>query len=974
MKKKKQSFLKSVWHSDKILISILFVLCTGIVAFTGFRMLYIQNKIFAAVSVCVALTALMILLFYFVIKKAGGTHLAADILRKNKVVLFSLLLAGVLSLFVFAVYMLSPFGNYTVLRMDLYHQYGPLFAELYDKIREGKSLFYSWNSGGGSGFLGNFFNYLSSPFTLLIFWFSKTEVVTTGISVIVFAKCIASAGTFSYYLKKRFQTASYSVCAFSLLYAFSAYFIAYYWNVMWLDAIVVLPLVFLGIERIIDRSNGKLYFFALIYTFLTNYYMAYMVCIFSVIYFLVYYISNYTFGALYVPKTRDMPRFSKIRQSRLLCAGLRFAGVSLLAALCCAAVLLPIYKVLTASSATKDTLPSNPELYFDIYDYIAAHLAALEPTIRSSGGDVTPNVYCGIITVLLFPLYLMSKRIGWKEKVMHTVFLVVVFFMCNINITNFVLHGFHFPNDLPYRFSFIYSFVLLTCAFRVFRYIRDYNYKTLILVGGIGVLLCVVAQKFDLRYVDDFTVYFSIAFFVLYTLVICACISKKLSRVMTGVVLCCVVVCEVLICDVPKFEFGVQESDYVEDYDEYTEAIERIHKEDDGVYRLELNDIPTELRMSPCWYNYEGMNCFSSMESEQFAHMQFRLGNFSNKINSFMYHNQTPIYNMMFNIKYVIDNNNPLKLNENHYEYIRGSREKLTTYQSKYATSIGFAVNKAIATKWKQDESFINRFDIQSEFLRLATGVKDNFFEPVTLYTDGASGCSVNNFENTTTGSFAFTVYNEEEGANFGLNFTADKQANYYLFVGSLHDIEKVEIKTDTYTKTQEMKDNPYILDLGVLKEGEEVKITSYIGEDVTAGDGYLWAVRANDEALQKAYNIINDDGLLQVEEKTDTYIKGTFTANKGEILYTSIPYDAGWKCFVDGTPVKPYQVYDALIGLETGEGTHTVEFKYTPEGLVTGAIISGITIAAIAVYFILKKVVIYLIARVTDKLLIHEI
>ena len=95
----------------------------------------------------------------------------------------------------------------------------------------------------------------------------------------------------------------------------------------------------------------------------------------------------------------------------------------------------------------------------------AAHLAALEPTIRSSGGDVTPNVYCGIITVLLFPLYLMSKRIGWKEKVMHTVFLVVVFFMCNINITNFVLHGFHFPNDLPYRFSFIYSFVLLTCAF-----------------------------------------------------------------------------------------------------------------------------------------------------------------------------------------------------------------------------------------------------------------------------------------------------------------------------------------------------------------------------------------------------------------------------------------------------------------------------------------------------------------------------
>ena len=54
-----------------------------------------------------------------------------------------------------------PFGENSILRMDLYHQYGPLFSELYDRVTSGESLLYSWNTGLGSSFLGNYFNYLS---------------------------------------------------------------------------------------------------------------------------------------------------------------------------------------------------------------------------------------------------------------------------------------------------------------------------------------------------------------------------------------------------------------------------------------------------------------------------------------------------------------------------------------------------------------------------------------------------------------------------------------------------------------------------------------------------------------------------------------------------------------------------------------------------------------------------------------------
>ena len=152
MEKKKSNVFKTLWHSDKILLSIVYLLSTCLVSFTAFRMLYIQHKLFAAVAVAVAGIALMFALLYLYIKKSGGVSLAAQNIRKGKVVWLSILLAAAVSVFVFGVYTLSPIGDYTVLRMDLYHQYGPLFAELYDKIAQGKSLLYSWNSAGGSGF------------------------------------------------------------------------------------------------------------------------------------------------------------------------------------------------------------------------------------------------------------------------------------------------------------------------------------------------------------------------------------------------------------------------------------------------------------------------------------------------------------------------------------------------------------------------------------------------------------------------------------------------------------------------------------------------------------------------------------------------------------------------------------------------------------------------------------------------------
>ena len=85
--------------------------------------------------------------------------------------------------------------------MDLYHQYGPLFTELYDRITSGESLLYSWNSGTGSSFIGNFFNYLSSPISVIILFFEHKGTFE-AVAAMIAIKSILSSMSMAYYLKK----------------------------------------------------------------------------------------------------------------------------------------------------------------------------------------------------------------------------------------------------------------------------------------------------------------------------------------------------------------------------------------------------------------------------------------------------------------------------------------------------------------------------------------------------------------------------------------------------------------------------------------------------------------------------------------------------------------------------------------------------------------------------------------------------
>ncbi len=890
-------------------------------------------------------------------------------MSRNSYSIMSAVLTAVIMLFVYAVWEFFPFGDNIILRMDLYHQYAPLFAELYERIFGGDTLLYSFTSGLGSSFLGNYFNYLSSPTMLFVLIFGHYNI-PEAVAAMVLVKASASAYTFSYFLNKYSGKRNMTSAAFGILYAFCGYFVAYYWNVMWLDAMVMFPIVILGIYYILEEGRSLPYVLSLAYIMVTNYYMAYMVCILSVIFFLYLHFSKKTWGAKLHPDVIVKEKYKRTLKTKLLNStffmrGVTFAAASLLAAMIAAAALLPVYFVLQNSSATSSSFPSSFSTYFSIFDFLANHLAGVEPTIRSSGDAVYPNVYCGIITLILVPLFLYSKNFSLREKISTTAVLGVFFLSFNINALNFIWHGFHFPNDLPYRFSFAYSFFLLFIAYRVLTSIDKVPSKA-ILTSAIGVAgFAVLVEKIGSANVDLTVVWTSVAFAVIYAVILAFVKNPKYSKPAVSVLLITAVCAEILIADTGNYVVTQTKESYTSSYEDTEAAIDIIKDlegdDEDGFYRMELATLLT--RMDNCWFYYNGVSTFTSMAYEDVAHLQDYLGLYGNKINSYTYNCQTGLYNSMMSIKYIVDNHSYVstdtykpRLDDNFlYEEV-GTYNEMKIYRNKYWLPIAFSVDDDMDTAWSYDLD--NPFEVQNDFYYEASGVSDILTPLTGTVSDSINMESVSD-DDINSGVFnVYKVDTSSTSSEITIVYESDKTQNVYTYF-DCSAISSVMFSIGGNIYNQDIDSSAYVLDLGQVEEGELVYITFSLDEDEYGGQVDLYVYGLDEDKFITAYNNINDSGVLDVTENKESYIKGTIDLAEDKMLYTSIPYDEGWSVYVDGVKVSDddiVKIGDALMGIKMEAGEHTVELKFVPQGFVVGIVLTVLGLAILIILLVLKK------------------
>ena len=929
-------------------------------------------------------------------------------------------------------------GDSTVLRMDLYHQYGPLVAEVYDRITGGGSLVYSWTSGLGGGFLGNFFNYCGSPFTFLILLLGHKNM-PEAIALIIQLKAVLAAACFTYYVNKSRKQPHLLSVPFGLLYAFTGYFVAYSWNIMWLDAMCVFPLVVLGIERIIDEKKPWLFIGALTYTMVTNYYMAYMVVLLCVIYFLYYYFAHYSISfkeekkrapeakyaeglvvneaevlpaaeaqaqaqAAEAPAAADSIDFApeefsldvedemvteKIeaepeepapepakkglrvekgtspRQYRFLSAGFMFAFSGFLCFMLAAFALLPVFFCLQSSSATSSSFPKmNQSFYFNLFNFLANHYAGVASTIRSSGNNIVPNVYCGVLTFLLVPFYFLSDRIRGREKVAAAVVLGVFYFSFNNNVLNFIWHGMHYPNDLPYRFSFAYSFFILVMGYKALLHITDFSKKYFVAAGFGMLAFTAVISKVGVQNVGNASMVLTMIMTFVYVLLGGLSLSVRFDRKLLAKLLACAVVFELLVGNTGVYVMQQPKSDYVSDYDDYQSVVAVAEQDDaDLFYRTELAKL--RARMDPSWFGYNGVSTFSSMAYERTSNLMKALGLFGNNINSYTYYPQTPIFNSIMSLKYVYDNNHLVSENDSYVKV--AENEHYQAYKYRYYLPLAFSVDDDVLD-WRIGPA--DPFAVQNDLMTAATGI-GNILEEVKA-TDVTSSNIRDLYLSTVNSGPVFYVSKTDGAKSATVTISVDvaEDGQYYVYVGSLglSDIT-VTAGADYSYKYVSSGIQPFTLDLGALKAGDKITAVYTVMESSAAANLNFCCRRLDPEKFGRAYQKILNNGTLRLTSFRDTSFEGELNvSNDDAVIFTSIPYDESWKITVDGRVLaydhsepaekrffgiftyKPepvsgdvFAVGQGLIGFKIDKGAHQIRFEYHAKGLKPGLALTGI-------------------------------
>ncbi|MBR5267629.1 MAG: YfhO family protein [Lachnospiraceae bacterium] len=777
-----------------------------------------------------------------------------------------------------------PFGDKSFLRTDMYHQYAPFFSEFRDKLQNGGSLLYSWDIGMGVNFAALYAYYLASPMNWLLILCPKNLVIEFMTYMIVF-KIGLSGLTFAWYLKKHCNTDSIVVGFFGIFYALSGYMAAYSWNIMWLDCILLFPIIVYGLEKLVKEGNGFLYCIALGISILSNYYISIMICIFMVLYF----------GALLImEKMEDWEDYMD--------ACLRFAVYSLLAGAMAGVVLFPEIYALRSTASGDFDFPKTLTSYFTIFDMIARHLTCVETEI---GLDHWPNIYCGVAVLIFFLLYVVCKKVSVKERAVYCGLLLIFFASFSTNVLNFIWHGFHYPNSLPARQSFIYIFLMLFVCFRAYMYLEETPKKHINMAFLGSICFVLLAQKL----IDAKHFHFSIFYVAIIILAMYAGILhlyKTDKRGLAGVLALVLVSVEAAANTAVTSVTITSREAYTRDNEDVRTLLKSVEMSDE-FYRVEKKTRKT--KNDGAWMNFPSVSLFSSTANADLTEFFERLGGEAST-NSYSITGSTPLLDSLLSVKYALYSEEVP--NRELWAYMKESGETYL-YENLYTLPLGFMISYSVEDNWQYKMD--NPASVQNDLCQ-ALG-NEPVLEWVESHTSGKN-CT----------------------------FTPNVEGEYYVYVTNKR-VKKVKASVPGGSKTFDNTERGYLLELGYLIEGNQVTLTSQTDNQDMKCEVY----RFSDQAMISLYNKLNETPLKLTSWK-DTKLVGTVNAAERGLLFTSIPYESGWTVKVDGEEVETEKIFDAFLSIELPAGEHEITFEYFPAGLKIGIINTLAAIVILAILF----------------------
>ncbi len=869
---------------------------------------------------------------------------------------FALPFAGMLLLMLIA--QCEPFGNKTFLYSDAWHQYYPFFLNYREALLSGESLLYNWNLGMGMDYLGLISYYLASPLNLLsvlvpeawlLEFFNLLHPIRMGLAGLSFA----------IFLKELFHKEDISIVLFGGFYAFCAWALGYRWNVMWMDTFALLPLVALGTVKLLGEKKVIVYTLTLFLAVFANYYIGFFVCIFVFLLFFCYEICRW----------RGFKRFFLD-----LC---RIALFSVLAIGMTAILELPAFAALQTTQSSVNNFPDTFRLNIADENTWLGLLDAMRQVAGNMGGGIEPtwkeglpNVYCGVGTIVFAFLFLLAGDVKLRDKICAVVLLLFFNVSFIIRQLDYIWHGFHFTNMIPYRFSFLYSFVMLYMAYRAWLVRRKFSGYQIAIAGILTIdvlalsndLLTMTEVKFSQSslmvalglgdVVWNIPVYliFNITFLGLYMAVLfyglynkklpenanqkavaahkaaCSAHRAKARAVLAGIMV--LEICMTLVNFGTTLSFtGVSNYPRGTTYSASMIRYMKEREEDTLFFRAEVTHAQT--LNDDALNGYAGISAFTSSANVKVTEFMKALGyGAKNTYNRYCWEEASPVSNLFLNLKYMIE---------------RESRERgssvftdLHSYGSVHLLEnnaylpLGFLTEPELAElDFKAGTSV---FQFQNDLFSAATGMQEDVWGRLTGSDLTISGKDVSLKDQSTSGYCSYS--DALKNATVTYTYVADRDG--FMCVNlDLPKRNDVTIKyngTVLYEETTSLAQMMAVCDVTV-GDVIEVVMECDAGEK---GTMTLTAAILNMDRFWEGYERLNAS-TMELTSFANTRVEGTIDCDRDGLLYTSIPQNGNWHVLVDGVEQEAKLVGDCMIAVDLTQGTHQITFIYRNEAFSLG-------------------------------------
>lgn len=832
-------------------------------------------------------------------------------LKKNFWIIIPFIISIMLFGFLLICSQIFPAGDRLGFYWDGFEQYIP-FISYYRQAFLSFDFGFSSIAHFGMDFTALFTYYLASPFNILLFIFPQSMITEAGLFVIL-VKIGSAAVTFALFSHIQLKASRFTSTLFSIAYSLMSWIISYFVNLMWLDAIIWLPMVCLGIHKLIEKDQKLLLIFSLTIAIISNFYTGYMICLFSTLYFIYAIVTS--------------PQLNSIK--KYISKGIKFGVSGLLSAGMSLFLILPTYLFLKQN--TNVVQSKMPLFGFQFKSFLDSFLPLFNSSNQYAYNDFI-KIFVSVFAFVLALTFFINHKVHINKRVAGLILLFILFLSMQISTFDYIWHLMHFPVGYPYRESFLVSFIILIFAVQSFEGIKKNDSQTvksyyiataiiflfLLFYNGLterGLVANNYLFNFILLSVWGVMVYIFTKFTSRY--------SKIIIRILIIIVICIEMFINGSVL-FDSFNFNSR-NDFREKQNIINDIKKSITSRDNGDYRLgDSNALTANDNMT---FYYPSVTHNSSTENLFVNEFLHSLGYSTNGTIYRTFYSQSIVIDSILGIKYSI----PLNFDNTAYE-THQTTSGIQYQENPYALPFIFVSDRSL-----NKNEVNNMFDAQK--LLLDSISSDN--QSIYLLEGQLKGQTLN-FLSKATGP----VYFNSPRGHYNYVFQLAGQQPLYF--------KNPDVPSNRAMDPYKDLEIPVPILLGFAQKGDLISITF---DDISA--------LKLDEVILQQVDLKNFEKVMsEIKSKTISFNRpsrneyiATVNASKNDFLHITIPYSEGWELYIDNqkTPIK--KDMSVFMGADIESGMHEIKLIYHTPALKLGIIISVLSFIVSAFWIIYSNI-----------------